>query len=316
MEQRTEKFKLEDFGEYLNQGNPDIKEKAYVWAAALGLQATDGLRTSYEMRRTARQYIEGRLTIDEVRQHINEYYKSNPPATTDKEKEQEADKVACNIADVLFNKRLDFSTDGYLNLHRQIFDGVYDHAGQLRATDIVKSEWVLEKDTVFYLHWEELRMALDSNFQFERNLHYDELNKEDLLEWIAFFTAGIWHIHPFNEGNTRTIAVFSILLAFIGKASALIQTIPAPVMGGVSFLLYGMIAASGLRLLVDKKVDYSKPRNLALTAVVFVTGLSGAFIQIGQVQLTGMCLATIVGMALGLVFYFIDKAGLANDKEE
>ena len=212
MEQRTEKFKLEDFGEYLNQGNPDIKEKAYVWAAALGLQATDGLRTSYEMRRTACQYIEGHLTIDEVRQHINEYYKSNPPATTDKEKEQEADKVACNIADVLFNKRLDFSTDGYLNLHRQIFDGVYDHAGQLRATDIVKSEWVLEKDTVFYLHWEELRMALDSNFQFERNLHYDELNKEDLLEWIAFFTAGIWHIHPFNEGNTRTIAVFSILL--------------------------------------------------------------------------------------------------------
>ena len=212
MEQRTEKFKLEDFGEYLNQGNPDIKEKAYVWAAALGLQATDGLRTSYEMRRTARQYIEGRLTIDEVRQHINEYYKSNPPAMADKEKEQEADKVACNIADVLFNKQLDFSTDGYLNLHRQIFDGVYDHAGQLRATDIVKSEWVLEKDTVFYLHWEELRMALDSNFQFERNQHYDELNKEDLLEWIAFFTAGIWHIHPFNEGNTRTIAVFSILL--------------------------------------------------------------------------------------------------------
>lgn len=203
---------MEDFAEYLNQGNPDIKEKAYVWAAALGLQATDGLRTSYEMRRTARQHIEGQITIDEARQHINEYYKSNPPATTDKEKEQEADKVACNIADVLFNKRLDFSTDGYLNLHRQIFDGVYDHAGQLRASDIVKSEWVLEKDTVFYLHWEELRMALDSNFQFERNLHYDELRGEELLEWIAFFTAGIWHIHPFNEGNTRTIAVFSILL--------------------------------------------------------------------------------------------------------
>jgi len=203
---------LEDFGEYLNQGNPDIKEKAYVWAAALGLQATDGLRTSYEMRRTARQYIEGRLTIDEVRQHINEYYKTNPPATTDKEKEQEADKVACNIADVLFNKQLDFSTDGYLNLHRQIFDGVYDHAGQLRSNDIVKSEWVLEKDTVFYLHWEELRLALDSNFQFERNIHYDELRGKELLEWIAFFTAGIWHIHPFNEGNTRTIAVFSILL--------------------------------------------------------------------------------------------------------
>ena len=212
MEERTEKFKLEDFGEYLNQGNPDIKEKAYVWAAALGLQATDGLRTSYEMRQTARRHIEGQISLHEVSLHINEYYESNPPASPEKNKEQEADKVACNIADVLFNKRLEFSTDGYLNLHRQIFDGVYDHAGQLRATDIVKSEWVLEKDTVFYLHWEELRMALDSNFQFERNQHYDELNKEDLLEWIAFFTAGIWHIHPFNEGNTRTIAVFSILL--------------------------------------------------------------------------------------------------------
>ncbi len=108
-------------------------------------------------------------------------------------------------------------------------------------------------------------------------------------------------------------AVFSILLAFIGKASGLIMTIPSPVMGGVSFLLYGMIAASGLRLIVDKKVDYSRGRNLALSAVVFVTGLSGAFIQIGQVQLKGMCLATIVGMVLSLVFYIIDKAGLAND---
>lgn len=110
-------------------------------------------------------------------------------------------------------------------------------------------------------------------------------------------------------------ALFSILLAFIGKASALIQTIPSPVMGGVSFLLYGMIAASGLRLLVDKKVDFSKSRNLALTSVVFVTGLSGAFIKIGEVQLTGMCLATIVGMVLGLLFYIIDRLGLANDKE-
>lgn len=108
-------------------------------------------------------------------------------------------------------------------------------------------------------------------------------------------------------------AIFSILLAFIGKASGLIQTIPAPVMGGVSFLLYGMIAASGLRLLVDKKVDYSRGRNLALSAVVFVTGLSGAFIQIGEVKLTGMCLATIVGVVFSLIFYLIDKANLSND---
>lgn len=111
-------------------------------------------------------------------------------------------------------------------------------------------------------------------------------------------------------------AVFSMLLAWIGKASALIQSIPSPVMGGVSFLLYGMIAASGLRLLVDEKVDYSRPRNLALTSVVFVTGLSGAYIQIGSVQLTGMALATVVGMLLGLIFAIIDKMGIANDASE
>lgn len=111
-------------------------------------------------------------------------------------------------------------------------------------------------------------------------------------------------------------AVFSMLLSWIGKASALIQTIPSPVMGGVSFLLYGMIAASGLRLLVDEKVDYSRPRNLALTSVVFVTGLSGAYIQIGSVQLTGMALATVVGMLLGLIFAIIDKMGIANDASE
>lgn len=111
-------------------------------------------------------------------------------------------------------------------------------------------------------------------------------------------------------------AVFSICLSFIGKASGLIQTIPAPVMGGVSFLLYGMIAASGIRLMVDAKIDYSRPRNLALTSVIFITGLSGAFIKIGEVELTGMCLATIVGMVLGLTFFILDKLKLTNDYEE
>lgn len=110
-------------------------------------------------------------------------------------------------------------------------------------------------------------------------------------------------------------AVFSMFLAFFGKVSAVINTIPGPVMGGISFLLYGMIAASGIRLLVDKQVDYSKPRNLAMTAVVFVTGLSGVAIQIGEVQLTGMCLATIVGIVMGVAMYIIDKLGIANDSE-
>ncbi len=110
-------------------------------------------------------------------------------------------------------------------------------------------------------------------------------------------------------------AVLSIVVAFIGKISAFIQTIPGPVIGGVSFLLYGMIAASGIRLLVEAKVDYSRSRNLALTSIVFITGLSGVSIPIGAVQLKGMALATIVGMVLSLLFYVIDRLHLANDEQ-
>lgn len=111
-------------------------------------------------------------------------------------------------------------------------------------------------------------------------------------------------------------AVFSILLAFFAPASALINSIPVPVMGGISFLLYGMIGASGIRLMVDRKVNYAKGRNLAMTALVFVVGLSGVYIRIGNVKLTGMCLATLTGIFLGGLFYVIDRLGIANDTDE
>ena len=109
-------------------------------------------------------------------------------------------------------------------------------------------------------------------------------------------------------------AVFSIICSFIGKLSALIQTIPGPVIGGISFLLYGMIGTSGLRILVDSQVDYGKNRNQALTAVIFVTGLSGIKVNFGNVQLTGMVLAFVTGMILSLVFYVFDKLKLTNDQ--
>ncbi len=110
-------------------------------------------------------------------------------------------------------------------------------------------------------------------------------------------------------------AILSIICSFVGKLSTLISTIPGPVIGGISFLLYGMIGTSGLRILVDSKVDYSKNRNQALTSVIFVTGLSGAALKIGNIELTGMVLACVVGMALSLVFYALDRLHLTNDQE-
>lgn len=110
-------------------------------------------------------------------------------------------------------------------------------------------------------------------------------------------------------------AVLSIICSFIGKLTALINTIPGPVIGGISFLLYGMIGTSGIRILVDSKVDYARSRNLALTSVIFVTGLSGITIRFGEIELKGMVLACIVGMILSLIFYVLDKLNLTNDKE-
>ena len=108
-------------------------------------------------------------------------------------------------------------------------------------------------------------------------------------------------------------AVLSIICSFVGPLAALIQTIPGPVIGGISFLLYGMIGTSGLRILVDNHVDYGKNRNMALTSVIFVTGLSGVTLSLGNVSLSGMTLAAIVGMLMSLLFFVLDKLKLSND---
>ena len=107
-------------------------------------------------------------------------------------------------------------------------------------------------------------------------------------------------------------AIISIILAFIGKLSAFIQSIPTPVMGGICILLFGVIAASGIRMLVEAKVDYSKPANLILTAVVLIVGLSGTALNIGTVQLKGMALGTVVGMTMSMIFHLLDHLGLTN----
>lgn len=108
-------------------------------------------------------------------------------------------------------------------------------------------------------------------------------------------------------------AVIAILLSFVGKLAALISSIPGAVLGGISLLLFGIIAASGIRMLVEAKVDYSKSQNLILTCVILVIGISGATIQIGQVGLSGMGLATIVGILLSILFKLFDMLKLSNE---
>ena len=113
----------------------------------------------------------------------------------------------------------------------------------------------------------------------------------------------------------RGAAALAIIFSFCGKISAAIQTIPQPVMGGVTIMLYGVIATSGIRMLVENKVDFSKNYNMILAAVTFVIGVSGASINLGSsgVQLKGMSFAAVVGMTLSIIFYIFGKLGIMNE---
>ena len=200
-----------DFDEYIRQGEPQKKERAKAWRVAIGLQAVDGLKTSEYLHETARRNIEGEISIDEARELIKTYYITKTHHAPDDDEKQEADQVSANITKILSYSSLDFSTKGYIALHRRIFEGVFKHAGQMRNYDITKKEWVLNGDTVNYLNWEDLRRALDYDIEQERNFIYKGISPDNLISHISRFISGIWQVHAFREGNTRTTAVFAIL---------------------------------------------------------------------------------------------------------
>ena len=198
------------FDEYLRQGEPSQKESAENWKTAIGLQAVDGLQPSAYLIDVAKRNIEGEITLDETRKLIDAYYQSKTVRTPKDEDEEEADKVSANIAKILASKTFAFNTNGYVSLHRRIFEGVFKHAGEIRQYDISKKEWVLEGDSVNYLNWEDLRRALDWDIEQEKNFQYKGLSDDEKIEHIAKFVSGIWQIHAFREGNTRTTAIFTI----------------------------------------------------------------------------------------------------------
>lgn len=200
-----------DFDEYIRQGEPGEKEKAAIWRTAIGLQAVDGLQTSEYLKDIACKHIEGKIGIDEVRELIKTYYQSKTHRESDSDEKQEADKVSANITKILSTDALDFSAKGYIALHRRIFEGVFKHAGSVRDYDITKKEWVLNYDTVHYLNWEDLYRALEHDIDRERSFSYKGISSDALITHISGFVSGIWQIHPFREGNTRTTAVFAIL---------------------------------------------------------------------------------------------------------
>lgn len=199
-----------NFDEYIRQGEPDAAASAEQWQTAMGLQAVDGLKPSQYLIDTARRNIEGEITIDEVQDLLRSYYASEANRSVTGEDAEEADKAAANIKRILSTQTLAFNTNGFLSTHRRIFDGVMKHAGELRKYDITKKEWVLRGDTVNYLNWEDLRRAIDYDIQQEKAFSYKGLSDIEKVRHLCYFTADLWQIHAFPEGNTRTTAVFLI----------------------------------------------------------------------------------------------------------
>ena len=201
------KFKLD---EYIRQGEPQKTAKSEAWQIAIGLQQVDGLETSPYLLDTAKEHIEGNISIDEAQTRIQNYYEQ---ATKRKEIEngtKEADIVSTRIAGLLGEKTFHFSPIEWMAIHRRLFENVFTHAGKVRTYNITKKEWVLNGNTVIYTSWDSIKDTLDYDFNTEKQFSYKGLNLQKSIQHLARFTSDIWQIHPFCEGNTRATAVFII----------------------------------------------------------------------------------------------------------
>ena len=200
-------FELE---EYIKQGEPERAEKSEAWQTAIGLQAVDGLQISEYLLDTAKEHIEGKITIDEVQKRVHSYYEQRSIRTEIEDNTKEADIVSARITQLLGEKTFQFSPAELTAIHRRLFEGVFDHAGQIRKYNISKEEWILNGETVIYADFNSIKDTLDYDFATERQFSYEGLSIEAAVKHLAKFTANIWQIHPFGEGNTRATAVFMI----------------------------------------------------------------------------------------------------------
>lgn len=200
-----------DFEEYIRQGEPGRKEKAAAWQTAIGLQGVDGLKPSAYLIDTAKKHIEGDITIADVKQMLDAYYKSKTArAEVEDERTEEADKVSARIEELLTEKSFSFTPEYLARIHRHLFQGIYKFAGRYRDYDITKREWVLEGDTILYASASMISETLNYDFSQEKQVKYVALDIDKAIDHFAKFISGIWQIHPFGEGNTRTTAVFAM----------------------------------------------------------------------------------------------------------
>ena len=200
----------DDLSEYLRAAEPHKRERAGNWRVAIGLQKVDGLSASPYLVDAARRNIEGELSLPQVRELLDGYYRAKPAKPADGTRTEEADKVSQRIAEILAEPAFSFAPSELLSVHGRLFEGLFKHAGRLRDYNIPQKEWVLRGDAVFYASTDSLLETLQYDFSRERDFSYAKLSRPDAIRHLSKFVAGVWQIHPFGEGNTRTTAVFFI----------------------------------------------------------------------------------------------------------
>lgn len=197
--------------EYIRQGEPMQRERGKIWQTAIGLQQVDGLNTSAYLLQTAKQHIEGDITLQKAKELIDSYYQSQQVRqNSESEATEEADKVSARIAELLSEKTFAFNPSQLIAIHRHLFMGIYKFAGKIRDYNITKREWVLRGDTVYYAGADMISETLKYDFDQEKSFNYSSVSVDEAIAHLATFCSNIWQIHPFGEGNTRTTAVFMI----------------------------------------------------------------------------------------------------------
>lgn len=199
-----------ELSEYIIQSEVEKSEKAKAWETAIGLQDVDGLKPSKYLLETAKEHIEGKIEIDEVKKRINSYYEESKSIIPDKDETEEADKVSVRITEILSEKSFTFSPSELLNIHKRLFNGIYENAGIFRNYNFTKKEWILNNDTVIYSSFDSIQDTIKYDFDQEQNFSYKTLTLDESIRHLCRFASNIWQVHPFCEGNTRTTAVFMI----------------------------------------------------------------------------------------------------------
>lgn len=200
---------LKEFDDYYQARSASKRERAENWAVAIGLQKVDGLTPSRYLIDIAKRHIEGDISGAAATRMIDRYYetKSGHDAPEDV---KEADRVSARINEVIEEEGFNLSPTCLIGLHGLIFEGVFPHAGSIREVNLRKREWVLRGDSVTYGHAPMIEKTLEYDFDREREFSYANKGKKEIVSHFARFISGIWQIHPFREGNTRTTAVFAI----------------------------------------------------------------------------------------------------------